>query len=81
MKKEFSLEITSNDNYKLELPTSYKLYKTEVKKENELVSMFKDSILGCDIGINSKGFSYIAILATLLAIGSLLIMYILFRVQ
>ena len=52
----------------------------EVKKESELVSMFKGSILGCDIGINSKGFSYIAILAVLLAIGTLLIMYASFRV-
>lgn len=81
MEKEFSLEITSNDNYTLNMPESYKLYTGRAQKENKLVNNFKSSILGMDIGINSKGFSYIAILATLLAVGALLIMYVFLRVN
>lgn len=81
MEKEFLLEITSNDNCTLNMPKSYKLYKGSTQKENKLVNNFKSSILGSDIGINSEGFSYIAILATLLAIASLIIMYILLRVN
>lgn len=81
MEKEFSLEMTSKDNYTLRMPKAYKLYKGEAYKENKLVSNFKSSILGMDIGINSKGFSYIAILATLLAIGALIIMYMFLRVK
>ena len=81
MEKEFSLEITSNDNYTLNMPKAYKLYPGKIQKENKLVKNFKSSILGMDIGINSKGFSYIAILATLLAVGALLIMYMSLRVN
>ena len=76
-----SLEITSKDDSKVSMPAAYKLYRTETKKESKLEKSFKNSILGMDIGINSKGFSYIAILSTLLAIGTLLIMYILLRVK
>ena len=63
------------------MPKSYKLYRASTQKENKLLNGFKNSILGMDIGINSEGFSYIAILATLLAVASLIIMYILFRVN
>ena len=74
------LEITSNDNYILNMPTSYTLVKANTKKENKIVNNFKSSILGTDIGINSEGFSYIAILATLLAVGAFITMYILWRI-
>jgi len=75
-----SLEITSNDNYTLNMPKSYTLVKTETKKENKIVNSFKNSILGTDIGINSEGFSYIAILSTILAVGVMIVMYILWRI-
>lgn len=78
--ENIKLEITSNDNYKLNIPTSYKLIKPITKKENKLVNTFKNSILGTDIGINSEGFSYIAILSTILAIGVLITMYISWRI-
>ena len=81
MEKDFSLEITSKDDFKVSIPSSYTLCRGVTKKESKLVTGFKNSILGMDIGINSKGFSYVAILSTLLAIGSLLIMYILLRVN
>ena len=81
MERDFTIELTSNDNYILNMPKSYKLYRASTQKENKLLNGFKNSILGMDIGINSEGFSYIAILATLLAVASLIIMYILFRVN
>lgn len=81
VEKDFTIELTSNDNYILNMPKSYKLYRASTQKENKLLNGFKNSILGMDIGINSEGFSYIAILATLLAVASLIIMYILFRVN
>jgi len=81
MKKEdLSLEITSCDNYIVKMPTSYKLIKTATKKENKIVNSFKNSILGTDIGINSEGFSYIAILATILAVGAFITMYLSWRI-
>jgi hypothetical protein len=81
VERDFTIELTSNDNYILNMPKSYKLYRASTQKENKLLNGFKNSILGMDIGINSEGFSYIAILATLLAVASLIIMYILFRVN
>ncbi len=81
VERDFTIELTSNDNYILNMPKSYKLYRASMQKENKLLNGFKNSILGMDIGINSEGFSYIAILATLLAVASLIIMYILFRVN
>jgi len=81
MKQEdLSLEITSCDNYIVKMPTSYKLIKTATKKENKIVNSFKNSILGTDIGINSEGFSYIAILATILAVGAFITMYLSWRI-
>ena len=78
--EDINLEITSPDNYILNIPKSYTLVKPNIKKENKIVNNFKSSILGSDIGTNSEGFSYIAILATILAIGVLITMYILWRI-
>lgn len=78
--EDLSLEITSCDNYIVKMPTSYKLIKTATKKENKIVNSFKNSILGTDIGINSEGFSYIAILATILAVGAFITMYLSWRI-
>ena len=75
--EDIQLQITSNDNYILNMPTSYKLVKPIT---NKAVNNFKNSILGTDIGINSEGFSYIAILATILAIGALITMYISWKI-
>ena len=78
--EDITLEITSCDNYIVKLPTSYKLVKTATKKENKIINGFKNSILGTDIGIHSEGFSYIAILSTLLAVGAFITMYISWRI-
>lgn len=74
-----TLLITSNDNYTLNMKGTYKLANRVVKKENKLVSNFKNSILGTDIGVNSEGFSHIAILSTLIAVGAICIMYLFWK--
>ena len=75
-----TLLITSNDNYALNMNKTYKLANRTQKKENKLVSSFKNSILGAEIGVKAEGFSNIAILATLIAIGTFCVMYLLWRI-
>ena len=76
---EETLVITSNDNYNLNMNKTYKLANHTQRKENPLVKKFKGSILGTDIGFKSSGFSNVAILATIIAVGALCIMYFLWR--
>ena len=76
-----TLVITSNDNvYPLDVNKTYKLANNIQKKENKFISAYKNSILGADIGVRSEGFSNIAILSTLIAIGVFCIMYLFCRV-
>lgn len=75
-----TLILTSNDNYKINLTNKYKLANHNIRKENKLVSMFKNSILGSEIGVKAEGFSNIAILATIVAIGALCTMYVFWRI-
>ena len=76
---EDTLVINSSDNYDLKLDKSYVLANRTLKKESKLAKKFKGSILGADIGFKSGGFSNIAILATVIAIGVILIMYFMWR--
>ena len=76
---EETIVITSNDNHILNMNQTYKLANHTQKKENKFVKKFKGSILGADIGVKSGGFSNIAILATIIAVGALCIMYFLWR--
>ena len=76
---EETIIITSNDNHTLNLNQTYKLANHTQKKENKFVNKFKNSILGADIGVKSGGFSNVAILATIIAIGTLCVMYLLWR--
>ena len=76
---EETIVITSQDNHVLNMNRTYKLANHKEKKENFLVKKFKGSVLGSDIGITSSGFSNIAILATIIAVGALCIMYFLWR--
>lgn len=71
--------ITSNDDHVLNLNQTYKLANHNFRKENKFVKKFKGSILGSDIGVKSSGFSNIAILAAIIAVGVLCIMYFLWR--
>lgn len=76
-----TLIISSNDNNSpLDTNKTYKLANYTSKKVNKLTTMYKNSILGSDIGINSKGFTHIAILSSIIAIASISILYILFRI-
>lgn len=76
-----TLIITSNDNIcPLDTTKTYKLANHTQITENKFVNKFKNSILGTEIGVKAEGFSNIAILATLIAIGALCIMYILWRI-
>lgn len=76
-----TLIISSNDNNSpLDTNKTYKLANYTSKKVNKLTIMYKNSILVCDIGINSKGFTHIAILSSIIAIASISILYILFRI-
>ena len=76
---EETVVITSNDNYNLNMNKTYKLANHTLKKESALMKKFKGSILGSDFGFKSSGFSNIAILATIIAIGALCVMYFLWR--
>ena len=70
---------SSNDEYKLNMDKKYVLANRSQKKESKLSKKFKNSILGTDIGIKSKGFSNIAILATVIAIAALAVIYFMWR--
>ena len=76
-----TLLITSNDNYNLNLNrnNTYKLANHTQKQENKLTSAFKNSIFGADIGVKAEGFSHIAILSTIIAVGAICIMYLFWR--
>lgn len=74
-----TIVVTSNDNHNLNMNKTYKLANHTPKKENKFTKKFKNSILGTDIGIKSAGFSNIAILATIIAVGTLCVMYFLWR--
>ena len=70
-----TLEISSNDNKTLDLKGTYVLANHSSKKR----SKFKDSILGSDIGVKSSGFTNVAILASVIAIATILVMYFIWR--
>lgn len=74
---EETIIITSNDAHTIDLTRTYKL--ANQKKESKIARKFKNSVLGSDIGFKSAGFSNVAILATIIAIGALSIMYFLWR--
>jgi len=70
--------ITSDDNYKVKLSGKYKLANCNCKKN--IKESFQNSILGTDIGINSKGFANVAIISTIIAVLSFVILYFSWRV-
>ena len=76
---EETLMINSDDDYEVKLGSEYKLANHNLKKESKFAKKFKGSILGADIGFKSGGFTNVAILASVIAIGVLLIMYFMWR--
>ena len=76
---EETIVITSNDNLNLNMNKTYRLANHNQKKESKFAKRFKNSILGADIGVKSGGFSNVAILATIIAVGTICVMYLLWR--
>ena len=70
---------SSSDEYMLNMDKKYILANRKEKKESKLAKKFKGSILGTDIGIKSKGFSSVAILATVIALAALAVIYFMWR--
>lgn len=75
---EETMIISSTDNLKVSLNGRYQL-ANKMKNSNKLADKFKNSILGSDIGIKSKGFGSVAILATIIAVLVLVAMYFMWR--
>ena len=75
-----TIVITSNDDYTLNMTRNYRLANHQQKKESKFSKKFKNSLLGTDIGYKSSGFSHVAILATIIAIGALCVMYIIWKI-
>ena len=76
---EETVVISSSDDYKLKLKKTYTLANHKQPKESALAKKFKGSILGTEIGVKSGGFTNVAILATVIAVGAITIMYFLWR--
>lgn len=70
---------SSSDNYKLNLDKKYVLVNRTPKKESKINKKMKNSLLGADIGIKSKGFSSVAILATVVTLAAFIIIYFMWR--
>ena len=71
--------VDSEDNRELNIRGPLVLANHNKRKESKLVQKFKGTIFGADIGVKSGGFTSIAILATVIAVSTLLIMYFLWR--
>ena len=65
---------TSNDDKNIMIGENYKLVKFGNKKA------FKDTLLGSDIGIHSRGFAGVTIISTRVAVSTFILMYISFRI-
>ena len=76
---EETIVASSNDNYTINLDKKYTLANHKEVKESKIAKKFKNSIFGADIGVKSGGFSNVAILATVIAVGALAIMYFAWR--
>jgi hypothetical protein len=71
-----TISAISNDNIKLNIGKNYKLVDYTGKKN----SKFKNSIFGSDIGIKNSGFASMILISTLIAIGTIVIMLISFKI-
>lgn len=76
---EETMIISSTDDLKVSLNGRYQLANKMKNSNNKLTDKFKNSILGSDIGIRSKGFGSVAILSTIIAVLVLVAMYFMWR--
>ena len=70
------VEISSNDNYFVNIGNNYKL----IRFNNNNKKSFKDTILGGDIGINNHGFVSMTLTALVIAISVFAILMYSFRI-
>lgn len=67
------VEISSTDNYHVNLNNKYVIANKYTKNKN-------NSLLTSDIGVNSRGFASITILASIISVISFIIMILSFRI-
>ncbi len=65
----------SYDSYDVMIGENYKLVKYSKSRKT-----FNDTFLGTDIGLHSNGFVNVAIISSLLAIGTIIAMYLFCRI-
>ena len=73
------LEVSSNDGYTVNLNKNYTIANRAHSNESALAKKFKGSMLGADIGVKSKGFSTVAVLAIVIALAGAITLYLLWR--
>ena len=66
--------VTALNNKNVTIGKNYKLVKFVNKKT------FNDTMIGSDIGIHSSGFVNVAVISSLIAISTFILMYISFRI-
>lgn len=67
------VEISSTDNYHVNLNNKYVIANKYTKNKN-------NSLLTSDIGVNSRGFASITILASIISVIAFIIMILSFRI-
>ncbi len=72
--------ITSSDNENINLKSNYKLQRPESKNKYMQKGAKAKGILTSDIGIKSQGFAPIFTLALIIALGAIIIAFILWRI-
>lgn len=72
--------ITSSDNENINLKSNYKLQRPESNNKYMQKGAKAKGILTSDIGIKSQGFAPIFTLALIIALGAIIIAFILWRI-
>ncbi len=67
--------VSSNDGYNVMIGDNYKLMRFSGNRKT-----FKDSVFGTDIGVHSKGFASVLLVSALIALITLALMYLSFRI-
>lgn len=72
--------ITSSDNENINLKSNYKLQRPESNNKYMQKGAKAKGILTSDIGVKSQGFAPIFTLALIIALGAIIIAFILWRI-
>ena len=71
----FRILAKSYDDYSVSIGANYKLVKFYKERKN-----FSDTLLGRDIGVKSNGFASVMLIATLISVGTVVLMLLSFRI-